>query len=208
MPISLAMIEKKLNNHEFSNLSEVESYFKRMVSNAKEFYPRHSSNFDDAERVRKALSNFMTKTNPAYNTGGYTAVPTPLPADDSATEPPAVSTPTPAPQGSTRLRLSSSRTKISKPEKVEDKEEEAEAVDTPEDKEEPASRRTSIILRRGAGRQSNSRASETPTASTPVSRGAAKPRAIDVYEKLPYKGLSFQEAQEKIAEELLRRRDE
>ena len=57
-------------------------YFKRMVSNAKEYNQRGSEIYDDAERLRKALSNFMTKTNPAYkNVPGYTAVPTPIPAE-------------------------------------------------------------------------------------------------------------------------------
>jgi hypothetical protein len=208
MPISLSMIEQKLNDHEFSNLSELESYFKRMVSNAKEFYPRNSANFEDAERVRKALSNFMTKTNPAYHNGsGYSAVATPIPADEPSSRP-AAATPTPAAHGSTRLRLSSSRSKLFKEEKPANKEDEADADDASEEKEEPASRRTSIILRRGTARQPSSRTSETPAISTPISRGAAKPKATDVYEKLPYKGLSFQEAQEKITEELLRNRDE
>ncbi|GJC85099.1 protein polybromo-1 [Colletotrichum liriopes] len=86
MPISLTMIEKKLNNGDFTTLTELESYCKRMVSNAKEFYPRGSQLFEDAERVRKALSNFMTKYNPAYARGGYTAVPTPLPAEGTAND--------------------------------------------------------------------------------------------------------------------------
>ncbi|GKT43240.1 protein polybromo-1 [Colletotrichum spaethianum] len=86
MPISLTMIEKKLNNGDFATLTELESYCKRMVSNAKEFYPRGSQLFEDAERVRKALSNFMTKYNPAYARGGYTAVPTPLPADGTTND--------------------------------------------------------------------------------------------------------------------------
>ncbi|GKT74588.1 bromodomain containing protein [Colletotrichum tofieldiae] len=86
MPISLTMIEKKLNNGDFTTLTELESYCKRMVSNAKEFYPRGSQLFEDAERVRKALSNFMTKYNPAYARGGYTAIPTPLPAEGTAND--------------------------------------------------------------------------------------------------------------------------
>ncbi|KAI6769582.1 hypothetical protein HG530_004211 [Fusarium avenaceum] len=67
MPISISTIEKKLNNGEFKNLSEVEGYFKRMISNAKEYFARSTEQYDDAERIRKALSNFMTKTNPAYH---------------------------------------------------------------------------------------------------------------------------------------------
>ncbi|PHH76253.1 hypothetical protein CDD80_1702 [Ophiocordyceps camponoti-rufipedis] len=82
MPISLETIEEKLNNGEFSTLAELESYFKRMITNAKEFYPRSDTIYDDAERVRKALSNYMTKRNPAYATRRYQAQPTPLPPED------------------------------------------------------------------------------------------------------------------------------
>ncbi|RDA90754.1 hypothetical protein CP533_2978 [Ophiocordyceps camponoti-saundersi (nom. inval.)] len=86
MPISLETIEEKLNNGEFETLAELESYFKRMISNAKEFYPRSSTIYDDAERVRKALSNYMTKRNPAYSTRRYQAHPTPLPPEDQQKE--------------------------------------------------------------------------------------------------------------------------
>lgn len=80
MPISLETIEQKLHNREFTNLTELESYVKRMVCNAKEWYNRNTLPYEDAERVRKALSNYMTVLNPAYkNTPGYTATPTPLP---------------------------------------------------------------------------------------------------------------------------------
>ncbi|GJD02839.1 hypothetical protein ColKHC_11664 [Colletotrichum higginsianum] len=133
MPISLAMIEKKLDQGDFPTLTELESYCKRMVSNAKEFYPRGSQLFEDAERVRKALSNFMTKYNPAYARGGYTAVPTPLPADGTA--------------------------------------------DDVEEDGEPA---------------------RTVTPSRPDCE----------YEGIPYKGLSFQAAQEKIVEEMIRSKED
>ncbi|KAF5566080.1 polybromo-1, partial [Fusarium napiforme] len=86
MPISLSMIEQKLNDGEFENLSELEGYFKRMISNAKEFYPRGTEIFEDAERLRKAVSNYMTKKNPAYHVRGYQAVPTPFPDDDEEDE--------------------------------------------------------------------------------------------------------------------------
>ncbi|KAG8418612.1 hypothetical protein J3459_012216 [Metarhizium acridum] len=56
MPICLTSIEEKLNKGDFKNLAELESYFKRMIANAKEFYPRSSAVFEDAERVRKALN--------------------------------------------------------------------------------------------------------------------------------------------------------
>lgn len=206
MPISLGMIETKLKNHEFSTLSELESYCKRMVSNAKEFYARGSTNFEDAERVRKNLSNFMTKNNPAYASGNYTAVPTPLPADAGSSE--ASPAPAATPTVSTRVRLSTSRSRAAKKAEEEEDEEEEEEDEEEEDgdeeeEEEPVSKRASIILRKGSGRRSTPRGSETP-----ASRGAARPKALDVYQNVPYKGLSFQEAQEKIAEEIMRKRDE
>jgi Bromodomain len=86
MPISLETIQDKLDKKEFSNLSELESYIKRMITNAKEYYARGSQVYEDAERVRKATSNYMTKTNPAYQIRGYQAVPTALPPDDQDEE--------------------------------------------------------------------------------------------------------------------------
>ena len=38
--------------------------------------------YEDAERLRKALSNYMTKTNPAYKTPGFVCHPTPLPGEE------------------------------------------------------------------------------------------------------------------------------
>ena len=89
MPIALDTIEGKLKRHEFPNLTTLESYFKRMIQNAKEYNEKGSQVYDDAERIRKALSNFMTKTNPAYKLiPGYVAFPTPLPdqADGAASD--------------------------------------------------------------------------------------------------------------------------
>ncbi len=81
MPIAIDTIEAKLQRREFPNLTSLESYCKRMIANAKEFNQKGSEIYDDAERIRKALSNFMTKTNPAYKTHGYVAFPTPIPTD-------------------------------------------------------------------------------------------------------------------------------
>ena len=85
MPIALDTIQDKLERRQFKNLTALESYFKRMISNAKEFNQRGSDIYDDAERLRKALSNWMTRTNPAYKLiPGYTATPTPLPTEGGA----------------------------------------------------------------------------------------------------------------------------
>ena len=82
MPIALDTIEVKLQRGEFPTLTSLEAYFKRMISNAKEFNERGSTVFEDAERLRKALSNYMTKTNPAYKTPGFACLPTPLPEEE------------------------------------------------------------------------------------------------------------------------------
>ena len=52
-----------------------------MVQNAKEFNTTSSKIYEDAERIRKALSNFMPKHNPAYKDQDYRAAPTPIPDD-------------------------------------------------------------------------------------------------------------------------------
>ena len=181
MPISLETIEQKLNDGYFANLAELESYFKRMIANAKEFYPRSSSTFDDAERLRKSLSNYMTKNNPAYNTRGYQAFPTPLPEDDEDGE-------------------DDGGEEDDNEEEAEDEDqEEDEDEDEEEEEEEPSSRRRSIVLkRRGPGRPRRSSVVRPPTPD-------AKPD--HEYEDVPYKGLTFQQAQEKVVEELLRHQE-
>ncbi|KAF2085614.1 Bromodomain-containing protein [Saccharata proteae CBS 121410] len=84
LPVSLSTIEAKLKNKEYENLSAVESDVKRMVNNAKQFNDKHSAIYADAERVRKTASNYMVKHNPAYRSGNYTAIATPLPAEKQA----------------------------------------------------------------------------------------------------------------------------
>ena len=70
-----------------------------MVSNAKQYNDDKSTVYQDAERIRKALSNFMTKHNPAYKDPNYVAVPTPIPGhNDDATASSAPSTREPSEQ--------------------------------------------------------------------------------------------------------------
>ncbi|KAM0329381.1 hypothetical protein ACHAQA_004688 [Verticillium albo-atrum] len=203
MPISLEMVEQKLNNHEFSTLTEVESYFKRMVSNAKEYYSRSSSIFEDAERVRKALSNHMTKVNPAYHRGdGYTAFPTPIPSNLQSAGDDAPETPEEA-DADEDVDEEADEDDEDEEEEEEEEEEDGDA-DAEDEEERQPSGRPSIILRRGSARKSA--ASSTPNAS-------AAPRSVnrkgdDVYKDVPYKECSFQEAQEKIIEELIRKTEE
>lgn len=206
MPISLSMIEEKLQAGEFENLSELEGYFKRMISNAKEYYPRSSSTYDDAERVRKAVSNYMTKTNPAYQTRGYQATATPIPGE--------AATSTPRPTGGRR------RSTVVEKEEPEEEEEDADEEDEDEDAAEEdeededddeddapsGSKRRSIILKRRGPTRSSRNSMTAATQDTPR-KAAANSKPDHQYEDVPYKGLSFQEAQEKMIEEMLRHRE-
>jgi hypothetical protein len=200
MPISLETIETKLNDREFSNLSELESYFKRMIANAKDFYARHSDVYDDAERVRKALSNYMTKTNPAYQTRGYTAVPTPLPPEDADGE-------------EDDEAVADEDDEVAEDDdnedgqEDEDEDEEDGDGDGDEDDEDDSdvAPTPSSARRRGPGRPPKSSGQRSQRASR-ASISQSKPDAQ--YEDVPYKGLSFQQAQEKMVEEMIRKKED
>lgn len=79
MPLSLNMIEKRLENGHYITLTQLEQDLKRLVQNAKDYNDSKSEVFADAERIRKALSNFFPKHNPDYQDPEYRAVPTPIP---------------------------------------------------------------------------------------------------------------------------------
>ncbi|KAF4634844.1 hypothetical protein G7Y89_g3266 [Cudoniella acicularis] len=163
MPIALDTIQAKLERGEFKTLTDLESYFKRMISNAKEYNQKGSEIYDDAERLRKALSNFMTKTNPAYkNVPGYVAAPTPLPTK-----------------------------------KVDVQEEEDEdAEGEPDSEAEKAA-----IAKRSRGRPPKSTKPQAPVKSaTPAATESRNSRAR-------FAKLNFQQAQEKILEELIQAKE-
>ncbi len=71
----------KLRRGEYPTLTTLESDLKRLVFNNKNYYPKNSPIWLDAERVRKITSDFMHKNNPAYQDPGYVAFPTPLPGE-------------------------------------------------------------------------------------------------------------------------------
>ena len=197
MPISLSTIETKLNNGEFKDLSELEGYFKRMISNAKEFYSRNTPEFEDAERIRKAVSNYMTKTNPAYEVRGYQALPTPFPDEDGEEG---------GEDDCEAEEDDEDEDNEDEPEDDEEKDDDEEDEEEEEEEERPSRRRTTITLKRKGpdrtpARRASTRGKETPKPAAP----AAKPD--HQYENVPYKGLSFQQAQEKLVEELIRRED-
>jgi len=188
MPISLKSIETKLNNQEFANLAELESYFKRMVTNAKEYYNKGTEVFDDAERVRKALSNYMTKTNPAYKLiHGYSCQAAPIPEDLDQVNIPEEDD-------------EDAEGDEDDAEGDEDSEDDDEEED--DDEDDSGRKRKKIILKsKGPSRPRQG--------STPVRRGdrSSRGKPDHEFEGVPYKGLSFQQAQEKIVEELIRKPD-
>jgi hypothetical protein len=160
LPLALDTIENKLIRLEVPNLSTLESLFKRMIANAREFNEKGSRIYEDAERLRKALSNFMTKNNPAYKTANYVAIPTPLPGDEGA--------------------------------EAEDAEEEVESeaeVEVEVEAETPAKRR---------GRPpKNTQAQDSRKSTTPALLEGPR------YAGVRFSGLNFQQAQEKIVEDMM-----
>ncbi|KAI1485302.1 Bromodomain-containing protein [Biscogniauxia mediterranea] len=238
LPLSLQSIERKLKNRQYPTLSTLESDFKRLVSNVKETNDRTSVIFGDAERIRKAVSNLMVKQNPAYKLGNYQAVATPLPPspgpedavdDEDAegeedAEAPAASG-ADAEEGEGEEEEEGGEEE-EEPEAVEAAEVEEEAEDNAndanedegaedgeeedgeeeeEEDEDPKPRRRGRKWKGGS-----SRAPRTPRAQSQKSatRGPVSGKADHHYENVPFKGLSFQQAQEKVVEELIRKKDD
>lgn len=201
MPISLKLIERKLLNQDFKNLSELESYFKRMVTNAKEFYSKSSDIFDDAERVRKALSNYMTKTNPAYKLiSGYSCQATPIPADLQP-ESEGVSTRAPtAEDGEDDEDAEGEEDAQGDDDDAEGEDDDDD--DEEEDEEEDGNSRKIVLKRKGPGRPTRDGSEQGRRLDK-----SGRVRADHEYDGVPYKGLSFQQAQEKAIEELIRKPD-
>lgn len=229
MPISLETIENKLLNGDFANLSELESYVKRLVQNAKDYYPRNSQIFEDAERVRKATSNYMVKTNPAYKlVPQYSAIPTPIPDDLEGDFEPSPNAGVDAEadgepdaegevdaDGEAEVEEDEEESASLQEEEQEEAagDEDAEAGEEESEEEEDVDADSDdgqapvVIRRRGPGRPPKNPELHAQKASAGrLSSAGAK---LDhEYEKTPYKGLTFQQAQEKVVEELIRKPDE
>ncbi|MCJ1405326.1 hypothetical protein MMC11_008553 [Xylographa trunciseda] len=77
----LSILQDKLTCRQYPTLTTLESDLKRLVSNAKSYNERNSEVFSDAEKIRKMVSNHMTKVNPAYKDPTYQSFPTPIPGD-------------------------------------------------------------------------------------------------------------------------------
>lgn len=217
MPVSLRVIERRLHRQEFANMTELESWLKRMVMNAKEYYPKHSTTFEDAERVRKATSNYMVKTNPAYKKiPNYAATPCPIPPDyDVDAELELEDMPSEVAAGEVQARppptqgFAQQRKQEAGEEDAEGEDEEMTDADADGEADEDADAdeaeadisrgsNTRIVLKR---RNARSRDTE----NTPSSAGD---KGETQYSEVPYQGLNFQQAQEKIVDALMRRQDE
>jgi len=193
MPVSLRTLEMKLQRREFQDMAELEAWFRRMVKNAKDYYSRHTEVFEDAERVRKAVSNYMTKTNPAYKkVQSYSCQPAPIPDNyvppdwaDGQGEADAEGEDDAEAEGEAEADADEGD------EQEEEEEEEEDEEDGDEDDDADSDAETQP-KRRGPGR--------------PSMRGKVKPD--HEYEGAPYKGLTFQQAQEKIVEEMIRTPDD
>lgn len=85
LPLALDTIEEKVQNNDYPTVTTLESDLKRLIQNAKDFNDPKSEIFEDAERIRKLVFNFMKVNNPAYKENSkYSAFPTPLPEEQAA----------------------------------------------------------------------------------------------------------------------------
>lgn len=177
MPIAIDMIEAKLNNREFPTLTSLESYWKRLVQNAKDYNERESLIHKDAERIRKIVTAFMQKKNPAYKDPKYQSFPTPIP-DDGTT---AIAVEDIDAEGESDHEVTGT---------------EIEASMTP----------TSEVAVPGSAKRRPGRPPKNPAAFEleRQRRATSTPGGQDGVVKVggSFNGLNFQQAQEKIVEEL------
>lgn len=83
LPIAIDTIEKKLQRNAYPTVTTLESDFKRMIQNAKDYNAPKSDIYEDAERIRKLVYNYMKVHNPEYEQNpDYTSFPTPIPQVD------------------------------------------------------------------------------------------------------------------------------
>ncbi|KAK5128614.1 hypothetical protein LTR08_004043 [Meristemomyces frigidus] len=85
LPMALDTIQKKLQRNAYPTLTTLESDLKRLVQNAKDYNAPKSDIYEDADRVRKLVYNFMKVHNPQYTADpSYTSFPTPIPLENGA----------------------------------------------------------------------------------------------------------------------------
>ena len=79
LPIAIDTIEDKLERNAYPTVTTLESDLKRMVQNAKDYNATGSDIYEDAERIRKLVYNYMKVHNPAYKDPNYSSFATPVP---------------------------------------------------------------------------------------------------------------------------------
>ncbi|KAI7781110.1 hypothetical protein LA080_015230 [Diaporthe eres] len=215
MPVSLRVIERRLYRHELANMTQLESWMKRMVNNAKEFYSRGSQTYEDAERVRKATSNYMVKTNPAYKKiTNYAATPAPAPpdwdvdaeiaAEDMPSELAASDVASRPPRPPQHQHPEGEEDAEGEDEEMPDADAEGDADDgdaAEGDADISRGSNTRIVLKRRGARSNE-------TEGTPEARSTSENKGGAEFSEVPYQGLSFQQAQEKLVDELSTRQEE
>ncbi|KAF7189349.1 Protein polybromo-1 [Pseudocercospora fuligena] len=184
LPIAISTIKEKLQKDAYPTVSALESDFKRMIQNAKDYNEPKSIIYEDAERIRKLIYNFMKVNNPEYSRNpSYTAVATPIP--DAAAPPP-----------STKITLTNGSHAKENSKPVQSRE---------PAKDEQASKDASTKLRLSVAPKlseppSDRKSSVAPSAAT----GGDDMEPID----MDFTGKSFQEAQEMICAEAIQYTDD
>ncbi|KAK5109818.1 hypothetical protein LTR62_006551 [Meristemomyces frigidus] len=83
LPIALETIEDKLKRNTYPTMTALESDFKRLIQNAKSYNDPKSEIYENAERIRKLVYNYMKINNPQYTQDpNYISYPTPVPGEN------------------------------------------------------------------------------------------------------------------------------
>ncbi|KAK0355165.1 hypothetical protein LTR59_006328 [Friedmanniomyces endolithicus] len=178
LPVAFDTIEEKLRRNAYPTMTTLESDLKRLVHNAKEYNAPKSDIYEDAERIRKLVFNYMKQNNPQYSQDpNYTSFPTPIPHTNGG-----------AVQNGTM------------------KEEEDEDVDelqsdpVARDSEQPRNSAGTAV--KVSEPRSDRKQSLAPSATTGAEDGGGGGEALVL------DGLSFQDAQQRIVSYLLHYTDE
>ncbi|KAF2218059.1 hypothetical protein CERZMDRAFT_20712, partial [Cercospora zeae-maydis SCOH1-5] len=187
LPISINLIEEKLRNNAYPSVSALESDFKRMIQNAKDYNEPKSEVYEDAERIRKLIYNYMKVNNPAYQDPSYSAVPTPIP-------------------GLTKITLTNGNHHAQGTPSAQAKAATPSTAGVKEERAAGESSKLKISLGPRASEKAAEKASEPPSDRKSSVAPSTAPGGED--ESMDFTGKTFQEAQEMIVAEMIRYTDE
>ncbi|KAI5366470.1 putative bromodomain-containing protein [Septoria linicola] len=187
LPISISMIEEKLQTNAYATVSALESDFKRMIQNAKDYNEPKSEIYEDAERIRKLIYNYMKINNPAYSDSNYSAVATPIP-------------------GLTKITLTNGS---HHPQAVQPPPTKAAPTPKPVKDERPA-KEDSSGFRISLGPRGSDKVAEKASEPPSDRKSSVAPSVADggEDESMDFTGKTFQQAQEMIIAEMIRYTDE